>query len=347
MTTQETEVIDAPSTELTRAVQDARLPEKAAANLLETFQPYFNEAYPIARKARDLVVTAADQLTEMKAAREARLELRRIRVEAEKARKQTKEEALRTERAIDKVAGVVKTMCEEAEDYLMEQETFAERAEAARKARVKAEREAKIRPWTPQGVTPDAYNLAEMSDVAFDGLLDSLRRAHEDRIREAEEARRKAEEERAAREAEERRVREENERLRRERAEAEEAARAELEKRRAEFEAELAKQQEAHRRDCERREDQARKEREAREAAERELRERQDAEEKARKAKAAAERKAARAPDAEKLRRYVGELNAVPMPQMKTEDGRAALERVKRAMKAALQEALEVAKDLD
>lgn len=299
------EIIDTPSTELTRAVDEARLPQKAADDLLATFQPFFDAAYPIARQATGLVITDATQLTEMKAAREARLKLKSIRVEAEKARKGAKEDALRTGQAIDRVAGVVRTVCEEAEAHLLEQETFAERAEQARRTRLASERTAKLQPYLTVGVGVEHYDLAGMPEPAFDGLLDSLCRAHEDRIREAEAARQKAEDERKAREAEDRRIREENARLAREKAEAEARERAE---------------------------------REAREKVELELAAKRAAEEKAEKARFAAEKRAAQAPDAEKLRAFAAQIGGVVIPAMTTVEGRAAMAKAAATIKRAAQE---------
>lgn len=295
------EVVDRPTTELTRAVESAGLTATSAEHLLETFSPFFNEAYPLVRGADAVTVTDATQLTEMKQAREMRLKLKAIRVECEKARKAVKDDALRTGQAIDKVAGVVKAMIEPAEAKLLEAETFAERAEAARKAALKAERSAKLAPFLQPGMGTDCYDLQGMDATAFDGLLDSLRRAHEDRIREAREAEERVKREAEVRAAEEKRVREENERLKAEREAQERAAKAEREK----HEAELRREREAA--------EKARlAEQRAREAAEKELADQRAAEAKAEKAKADAERRAARAPDREKVLAVARDIVAHP-----------------------------------
>lgn len=307
----ENEVIDAPRTDLTRAVEESGLADKSAANLLETFQPFFDQAYPIARQAQSIVVTDATQLKEMKVAREARLKLKAIRVEAEKARKDAKEDALRQGKAIDRVAGVVKSLCEGAESHLQEQETFAERAEAARLATLKAAREEQIRPYVE---SVDPYDLAGMPAAAFEEFYQGVKARHEQKIREAEEARQKADADRLAREAEDRRIREENAKLAREKAEIEAKARAEREA----HEAEMRRQQAEA--------DKLRREAEAKARAEREERE----------AKEAAARKAAKAPDVEKIRAWEQSLPAIPT--LKDEQASAVMSDLVKRLRAGIAE---------
>lgn len=334
------EVIDAPETQksLAAIAEKSGLPSAIAESLVTTFVPLAEKAARIIAGAESIVVTDATQVSEMKASRTARLALREVRVDIDKARKALKEESLRRGQAIDAVAGDLRERIEPVELRLEEQEKFAERAEAARKAQLKASRETLLAPFK---IDTTFYNLAEMPEATFSELLDSTRTAHEARIAAAK----KAEEDRiaaeVARKAEEERIRIENAKLAAEKAEADrllaetrEAARKEALAAQARADAERQKV-EAEKRAAEAK---ARAEREAAEARER--REREDAERKLReerahreklereaaeaKAKAEAKareeeqarKKAARAPDKVKITAVATALRGLALPEV-------------------------------
>jgi len=256
MSAAQLEVVHPATDEQALAVikQNAITPD-TAQSLTASFAPLFTEARSILEKSRGITVTDASQTLEIKLARECRLALRKVRVAGDKARKELKESALRTGRAIDGFYNILLHLTEEEENRLDEQEKFVDRQEAARKAAAKAEREAALKPY---GIDTTFYNLAEMGTEAWGQLLANTKAAHEAKL----EAARKAEEERVRLEnerlKEEARIREENERLRREAAERETAAKAERE----------AAEAERRRLEAEKRavEEKARKEREAAEA---------------------------------------------------------------------------------
>jgi hypothetical protein len=261
---------------------DEGLEPATAQSLHEAFDHLFNQADEWRTKALSIQITRPDQVREMKLARETRLALREIRINAEKARKRLKEDALRKGKAIDGLYNVLAFAVEPLEKHLLEQEQFVERMEQERKARLKVEREAQLSQF---GIDVTLYPLAEMDDATFANLLEinqlafaarqeAARKAEAERIeRERIEA-----EERAKREAEaaaeRERLRIENERLQREKEAAEAAARAEreaAEKARQEAEKKARQEREAA-------EAQAQAERQARERAEAELRAKQETE---------------------------------------------------------------------
>lgn len=215
--TVELTVVDA---RLEKAIAQAGLEEQSAQGLLERFKPLFAHANELCASAQTIVVTDATQVTEIKRARQLRLALRAVRIDAEKTRKALKEDSLRRGKAIDGVYHVLEYAVAPVETKLLEMEEFAERAEAARKATLKLTREQLLQPY---GVNASLYPLGDLSEDAFKQLLEGSRLAHEAKIAAAK----KAEEERITREkaeAEEReRVRLENERLKREAAEREHA----------------------------------------------------------------------------------------------------------------------------
>lgn len=355
------EIVTEIPQELATAVQSAGLAAESAHTLESKFAPLFAEAKSLVVQAQNITVTDASQVTQMKLARTVRLALRNVRIRAEGERKSLKEDSLRRGKAIDGVYNVLAYLVEPVEEKLKAAEEFAERLDADRKAKLKAEREESLRPF---GVNTDFYDLANMPADAWNELFAGAVAAHKAK----EEAARKAEEARIAKEkadAEEReRIRAENERLKREAFEAEKKAQAERERVAAEkraadekarierekIEAEMRKQREeadrkareaaaaakAEREAAEAKaraeqeaiRKQAQAEREAREKAEAEAKRLRDAEAARIAAEEAARKKAARAPDREKVRAFAVTVRSLPIPQASTTEGAAVVAEI-------------------
>jgi hypothetical protein len=320
---------------LTIAVQGLE-PESALA-IRSAFETMFAQADEWVARAKTITVTSVDQKREMKMARESRLALREIRVKAEHARKRLKEDSTRRGKAIDGIANVLKALIEPIEEHLLEQETFAERAESARKDALKAAREETLRAL---GADPTVYaNLGETSEGVWSLTLDGARAARDaklDAAKQAElvrvEAEKIAAEKREAARVEAARV--EAERIERERVQAEDNAR---------LKAEAVAREAAAQVERERATEQARIEREAaasalaaakaeaaaataaaeaaRHAEERETKRKHEAD-------AAARQAAALAPDREKLAAFAATLRALTIPDLTTETGKAAAVKV-------------------
>ena len=246
--------------EFLNLVENSGLETSKAQYLLEQFQDYFKIAADWEGKARAIVVTDEEQKAEMKMAREGRLFLRQKRIDVENARKKLKEQSLREGKAIDGIANILKAVIVPIEEYLDEQEHFAEnkrkaeeearRLEAERLLKEKEERERKER------------------------------EAEEKRIREENEKLRKEAEKREAAAKKEREAHERK--LAAERKKAEEQARKDREAAEAKAAAERAEHQkamEAERKRAAAEAEKARKEAEAKAKREREEYERQMAEE--------------------------------------------------------------------
>ncbi|OPZ32272.1 MAG: hypothetical protein BWY98_01358 [Tenericutes bacterium ADurb.BinA155] len=283
-----------------------------------------------------------------KMARVARLELRGVRIEIEKKRKELGDNYLRKTQAINAAAKELKELIEPYEAKLLEIEEHAERVESERKRVLTQERTAAL---VAVNGSLTGLNLGDLPEEQWAEMLAGAKLVHEAKLAEAA----KIEAERIAKEkadAEEReRIRIENEKLKseaearekqlaEERAEAERKAKEAAEKARKEREAIEAKAK-AEREEAEKKaaaeraeiEAKARAEREAAEAkakAEREAREKLEAEKKAREeaeAKAQAERekaarKAAAAPDAEKIKSFAETVRALKLPGFSTEAGK-------------------------
>ena len=259
--------------EIVQVLESSGLAKSQAESVMQGFKDFFEEVKKYEQKAKSILITNAEQVQEMKEARAIRLELKNIRVNAEKVRVEHKEFFLRGGKAIDGIANVLKALIVPLEEHLDKQENFVERLEEERKERVNAERVAELQPYV---IDITVYNLKDMTDGAFDVLLKTSKTAFES-IKDAEK---KAEEERIAKEKaekeEQERIRKENEKLQKE-AEAREKAFAK-ERAKAEAERKVIEEKE-------------RKEREAREKAEAQLKAKQEEEMRAKIEKEQAEKR--------------------------------------------------------
>jgi hypothetical protein len=221
------ELLPEEETSLVAVAQKTGLAPESAVAISSQFQPLFDQAETWRLRVASIRVTDVSQTREMKLARESRLALREIRIEAERVRKALKADSLMRGKAIDGLYNVIEFLVSPLEKQLLEQEQFAERKEQARKDALKATREEQLRPL---GVDTSVYVLAEMTDEAFNSLLVSSQIAYQAKV----DAARKAEEERIAREradaVERQRIQAENARLKAEADAREKIARAERDK---------------------------------------------------------------------------------------------------------------------
>ena len=300
--------------DLSTVIKKSGLEPSKTEDLMAKFAGSFNKAKEVVEGSKKIIVTDENQTDLMIEARGKRLELKNIRVEVEKQRKELKAQSLRESRAIDGVANLIKALIVPVEEHLEKQEKFAELREAKRLEEQHSDRISKLSQYVDD-VT--LYNLKDMSDGAFSNLLEDLKGAYE--ARKAADA--KAEDERIKKEkediAEQKRIREENERLKKE----QEAKDVQLEKERKEAQAEINKEKEK------------REKIEAKVKAEKEAREKKERDEKARieaekKAKDEADRKALLAPDKEKLIKLAGEIETMELPNVSSKSAGEIINRV-------------------
>jgi hypothetical protein len=303
--------------ELVKLVETSGLEKTKQNQIAETLGLFFNKAAEWDTTIQSIVITSPEETGKMKMAREGRLTLKNMRLEAEKIVKAKRDEIkyaiadfVLEDKLWLKAGQMIEATFKNLETKLEEKEKFAERWEAERKEKLRAERLALLLPFGY--VSEKGVNLADMDEDTFQKFKLGLETAK----REREEAERKAEEERIAREkaeAEERaRIKAENERLKaeaeaKEKKLAEERVKAEAE--RKEMELKLAKlKAEA--------EAKLKLEREEKEKLQAEIRAKAEAEEKAKreaemkalaelKAKRKAEEKLAKAPIKKQLKAWV------------------------------------------
>jgi hypothetical protein len=314
----------AKENELIQVIQENKLEEATSKSLQDHFLPFFDQAKEWKERAEGLIVTDVNQTREMKMAREARLALREIRVNANKTRKALKEDSLRYGRAVQGVYNVIEYLIKPIEQHLYDQEKFAEIKEAERKAELKVFREDELSAFSE--FVPFGVNLSEMPEDDYNKLLNGARLQFQQKI----EAEKKAEAERIAKEkaeAEEReRIRKENERLRKEAEQREK----ELAEERAKAEAERKAAEEKAKKEREAQEAILAEERAAKARLEAEIKAKKEAEEKAKqeaeRARIEAEQKAAAASDNEKIETLADAVLSLQVPDLNNEKTKEKIE---------------------
>ena len=218
----------------------SQLPAHKVEELALIFTPFMQRVIELRKDAQAIEVTSEDDREGMEAAKRLRIAIKNARTEAEKIRKEEKQWSLITGRSVDFFGKSIKELAEVTENYLKEQETYAERMEAQRRAELRAAREDAIAPYLLEGtVVP---GLDTMTESDFEQRLQDAKDAHAYRVQKAEqeEAERLAAIE--AQKAEQEALRAENERLRAEAHAKAEAERIEREaQERADREAAAAK----------------------------------------------------------------------------------------------------------
>lgn len=351
-------------------VKDAdQLPPAVISDLQSTFDPLFLKANEWAEKAKSIKVEDVSEVEKMKEARNIRLELKGIRTNADKARKQLKEDLLLKGRAIDGMYNIIKFLVKPLEGHLEEQEKFIQRKEEKRIEGMVADRESRMSQYVDDLTV---YNFKVMSEEQFTNLLDDAKRTYEAKIEEE----RKVEEERiAAEEAEKEKERRlaktefieslinrygldrsidvaglmelDAETFDTKIQEAESFVQAEVNKIKEENERlrkekeeqeKLAAKEKAEREKEEKikreaQEAKIKEEQEKRKALELEIQKKKEAEEKAKEEEEKKKQKAAMAPDKEKLREFASRLLSIDYPNVTTEEAQKIVLQTQELMK--------------
>lgn len=217
------------SKQLVISTQELEELEKSKADQIKaTFEPMaamlkeFEQAYVDVVKEAELAINA-DVIAK---AKRLRLDIGKVRIQTEKARKEQKEEYLRAGKAIDGVCNILKWAITDKENKLKEIEKHFEIQEKEMLDKLQKVRAAKLAPYVDD---TGLINLATMENDVWGAYYNAKKKEHEDKIK----AEKQAEQEQAEREmklAEEREaIQAENERLRKEAKEREAKAAAELE----------------------------------------------------------------------------------------------------------------------
>jgi hypothetical protein len=285
--------------EIEKVIANEKVETSTAVALQSAFMPFFEKAEEWKEKALALVVTDATQVTEIKQAREARLIMRQIRIDADKTRKALKEDSLRYGKAVQGVYNVIEFLISPIEEHLEKQEKFAENAEKARQELARQERTEMLKDL--QAYLPPCGDLGIMAQHEFDRLL-SIGKTQKELAEKEAEAKRLAELDAIEAENREReRIKAENEALK------VAMLKAEAERKQAEAVA-LAERQEAEKK--------LKAEQAERARVEAEIRAKAEADRKQAEAVALAEKKAKSAPDKEKLIALACFIDSILIPDL-------------------------------
>jgi len=341
--------------ELVVIAEKSGLPEERVKSLVSTFVPNLLDAEKIIKEARRIKVTDEDQVEDMASARELRLQLKGIRIHADKTREALKKNALLEGNAIQGMFNIIKATIVPVEDHLLEQEKFAELQEEKRKEERHSERIESLSKYVED---VSVYNLYDMEEEAYATLLDDVKTAHEKQIaaKKQEEINRLAAEK--AKKKEQERIKKENEELKKKQEEidARNVERNEelkpfitfirdygklLNAEEAEYQKEFSdikrgakehhafeKKKEVKRiKDQEAAAEKFKKEREKKEALEAQIRAKKEKEEEGERLKAEKEKAALRAPDKDKLLEAARMIKGLRMPIVTSEEAQEIVDK--------------------
>ena len=155
-------------------------------------------------QAEKIIVTDVNDTDMMTLAKEGRKALSDKRIAIEKLRKKLKDASLQEGRMIDTIAKELTSLITPTEEYLKLQETFAQRMEEQRIAKLVEDRN---KAFAPYGVDTRFYDFATMDEIMFETLLlgaktkfekdeEDKRLLEEARLQKIEEEKKQAEEQR-------------------------------------------------------------------------------------------------------------------------------------------------------
>lgn len=155
--------------ELVQVIETSGLEPTTATNLQKSFLPFFEQLDGMEAAARAIVVTDEQDTETMTKAREARLQIRKIRIDADKKRKDLKENSIREGRAIQGVYNIIEFVVVPLEQHLQEQEDYAHVQQVKRMEAARESRKAEIAPYAE--FVPVGIELGIMDQVDFEKLL--------------------------------------------------------------------------------------------------------------------------------------------------------------------------------
>lgn len=234
--------------ETTLIIKEDGLQKETIDGLQHAFNPYYEQASRLAEGAKSIVIKDVTETGLMTQARKLRLEIKDIRIDVEKKRKELKEESLRKGKAIDGIANVIKYLIVPIEEHLQKQEDFVKEIEKAKVEELKEKRYQELKQFELEEIDIECYDLGSMDEKLYKMTYDMLKNNYEHKKQqELEFEKRRIEEEKKETEARER-IAVENVKLKKE-AEAREKEiqleREKAEKEKAVIQAKLKKEAEA------------------------------------------------------------------------------------------------------
>jgi hypothetical protein len=273
---------------------------KLSSMLLESFSGFIQNISEYEEIAKQILVKEENQTEEMKRAREIRLKVKEIRVNANKKRIELKDDYLRVGKAIQGVYNIIEAITIPIERHLEKQEKFVELKREKEKIELGIKRSNLLSEFVEDA---SLYNLAEMSEQGFNELLNASKVAKEQKMKAEKELEEEQQRIIKEREAENERIRIENEKLK---ADAEKRKK-ELEKEKEEKAKIEAKLEEKRKADEKLKQEQAEKE-----------------------AKELADKKSLElAPEKEKLNKLAEQIANIELPKLESEQANLIINQVK------------------
>lgn len=162
--------------ELVQIIEKSGVPSTQASSLLDGFGDFFVQAHKIVAQSKVIKVTGEDQLEAMSQAREFRLQLKTIRVSADKVRAELKEGYLRGGNAVQDIFNDIRDIVKPEEERLEEQEKFAEVLVEKRRAEKIQKRTEELSKYVED---VSVFNVANLSTETFEKLLISSKETFE------------------------------------------------------------------------------------------------------------------------------------------------------------------------
>ncbi len=164
-------------------IDKAGILDETKVILHSAFGQFYEQVNEIKAMSNDLIVTSETQTDLMKQARELRLKLVKVRTKGiNEKHKELKADSLKYSNLLDEIKRTATSEIESVEAFLETQEKFAETKEAERKAAMKLEREALLKPFE---VDTLYWDLATMPEENFQKLLKDSELAFNARVAEA------------------------------------------------------------------------------------------------------------------------------------------------------------------
>lgn len=137
--------------------------------------PFFQEAKFLEAEAMKIQVQSENDKESMQKARELRLNLQKIRVSADKKRKELKEESLRRANAVQGMFNIIKYLIVPLEEHLSKQEKYAEEMAKQRIEKLKIERASLLAEYE---VDLTFVKVEEMPDEVFNEFLEKAKKEY-------------------------------------------------------------------------------------------------------------------------------------------------------------------------
>ena len=327
--------------EISTVVLESGLGNPQADFIVSKFLPLFNEAKKLIGESEGIVVTDVSQSAEMTLARDKRRALKEIRINADKTRKELKEDGVKYGKVVQGIYNLIEEAISPVEEYLEKQEKFAILLAEEKAKNLKLHRISEISKY----VLPEdlgVYNFDIMTEETFVKLLTTTKALFEAEKEKEVLQLALIEKARVEKEAEDVRVREENEALRKEKVEREAKDLAEKKKQ----DDEKKKVEDTHKKELE-------VQHIAREKVEAELKRKQDEEKEDQvlrdsieKEKQEKERQAKLAPEKEKLFAYSESIRTLQTPEGLSKTGLKIVALAQAGLLAISQQVKENMKDL-